>query len=315
MWQNDSEFISWAMGNLPQTPDGECEGAEISHEDYPQEHVHTLISMRNAIMRGQKPTNIRFNSEIRVRKLTSEEHGTWMTDSPQEVFQLKEPLIDVYGSVLVGGLGLGVASHLMMKCSTIFNVTTIEMDPRIIKLVKPTVAPENQDDHIVIEADLFKFVEEMNEEDFDTAFFDIWQMTGEASWFQYIVPLRRLCRNKLDADNIHCWLEDEMWTQMYQACKVRAHMDLELIGNFPPYVAFARACRDRKLPIRIEKMEELYSQERLQAEQKEPSGEVKQLLAIFSKPGTEMWERTFGDHFDAAVEEHTNKYNLPKSNE
>jgi len=190
----------------PETPDGESNSVKITHDIVDQGTPLEVVSMRNAILMGMQPLRAVFDDDIKIRRL-SYEGGTWMTDSPQEVSQMIEPLDELYGDVLVGGLGLGVFTHLLSLQDDVSEVTTVERDQNIIDLV---------DKHIVTDEivcnDLFEFLKNTPDGRYESGFFDIWQPTGEMVWANYVVPLRRLARDCVT--DLWCWNEIEMEGQI-----------------------------------------------------------------------------------------------------
>ncbi len=204
----DSTRIKKLMENRPETPVCELDDIRVTHTVYPAGKRMTVVSMRNAIFQGVRPSSVEFDIDIIVRDLEDEGHGCWMKDDPQEISQM--PVEEVYGDVLVGGLGLGCFSHLVQRLNdNARSVTTVERDSRIIKLIEPHVDASR---HKVINDDIYAFARSVPSQVYSSAFLDTWQSTGELCWVNEVVPLRRLIGDKIDT--VWCWNEAEMTGQV-----------------------------------------------------------------------------------------------------
>lgn len=201
----------------PDTPDGQVADLKITHKVVPAGKPHEVVSIRNALMMGQQRTNITFDEPLKIRNL-SYKGGVWMTDSAQEVWQMRDALeqiktisdldISRFCNVLVGGLGLGLFSRLAEKWADA-RVTTIEKDRRVIDLI--------QFHGDVVHADIYDFCRDLPEsygsrKQPHIAFLDTWQSTGEWCWNHEVVPLRRLIGDKIP--KVICWNEEEMIGQI-----------------------------------------------------------------------------------------------------
>lgn len=177
----------------------------------------TIVNMRNAIYSGLKPQSIVISDwDITVHKLLH--HGDLVTsDCPNEIYtQWKNGFDQAYGRVLVGGLGIGMASCIIANAiKGVSSVTTVEIDQDDIALIKPQL-PKFQVPHHIVRADLFKYIKTSSEKghSFDSAYFDIWSGTGESSWSSYIVPLRRLMAKYHPDAKVTNWLEGDMVGQI-----------------------------------------------------------------------------------------------------
>ena len=167
-----------------------------------------IIGLRQAFARGIQPASAMLKEPLRYHEL-SDKNGVWMTDLPEELFQIEEALamIKPSGRVLVAGLGLGIMAK---RCAQIAkHVTVVEINKQIIKLC---AAPFYK----TVRADIFDY---LNQHDIDPAFshyiLDTWRGTGETTWWEEVLPLRRLIRNIHGAKpKIHCWAEDIMQGQV-----------------------------------------------------------------------------------------------------
>lgn len=204
-----SEWIAQVIPLRPKTPTVVDGDLSISIEVVPAGKPHAVVSLSNAFAKGQSPWDVIFDEEVEVRRL-SYEGGEWMTDSCQELYQMK-PALDLLQTMsepelLIGGLGLGVFTHLATEFAGSV-ATTVERDHRIVKYVAPYTA------RAVIIADIYDVAKHVEPGQYDVAFFDTWQMTGEHCWVNEVVPLRRLIGEKIP--HVLCWNEDEMIGQVY----------------------------------------------------------------------------------------------------
>jgi len=205
----DFEWLRDMMNQRPDVPAGERDGISIVVDTLPAGKKTTVVSMRNALLRGEPVTDMSFECDHAIRALRDVDHGEWFRDDPQEVWQMYDALEAIADmddpSVLVGGLGLGTFSRLADVYAGGI-VTTVERDERIVELVAKYATRR------VIVADIYNFVREIGPDEYDIAFLDTWQMTGEQCWVDEVVPLRRLIGGKIP--EIHCWNEREMFGQI-----------------------------------------------------------------------------------------------------
>ena len=177
-------------------------------------------SMRTLVLGGHEQKNIKYSWETTWHSLT-EDGGGWMTDLPIEQTQADNMLDEnVYGTVLIGGLGLGYAAQLIANQPQVNRIIVVEQSQDVVDLVwKHLQFPEHVKATIVV-ADLFDylkrdFLEGLNDEDdvIDCGFYDIWQSDGEYTFHNTVVPLRKLSSTVVDGP-LYCWNEDIMRTQL-----------------------------------------------------------------------------------------------------
>jgi len=234
----DQTYLEWMLENRPETPEGKSGKISITHEVIPIGTELPIVSMRNAIFMGQKPTKIKFTHPFIIRHLKEEDQGEWMTDSPQEIWQMAKPIQECHGKVLVGGLGLGVVAHLMDEINDdIKEVVVIEKNSDILDLVSDAIS----DGVDIREGNLFEYLKHVEPEQYDSAFFDIWQSTGEISWVEYIVPLRRATAKKIP--HVLCWNEVEMQGQLRNTFQSAAYCkEDDLYQGMMAYADVFRRC-------------------------------------------------------------------------
>jgi hypothetical protein len=193
--------------NLPACKSG---NAEIRHRVIqPGERVN-IVGQRQALLRGMSPIVGMVEKPLRVHELIHRDHGMWMSDVPEELNQIGELLHTVkpFGSVLIGGLGLGLLASAVAQRATVTNVTVVEKDRDVIKLCAP---PNSLFD--TVKADITEFLATCKP--FDFFLLDTWQGTNEGTWWSQVMPMRRLIRQRFGRlPVVHCWAEDIMRGQI-----------------------------------------------------------------------------------------------------
>lgn len=286
------------LQHLPDVPDGRSGKFSITHKIIPAGEPVQVASMRNAIFMGEQATTVSFAQPLKVRELKQAGQGTWMSDHPQEVWQMRHVIdacIDM-DKVLVGGLGLGVVSHLLGELGWCKEVITVEKSKNIDELVSPHITKKSE----TIVADLFKFLKYTNEE-WDLGFFDIWQPTGERVWSEYVVPLRRLARGKVK--KVLCWNEKEMQGQLINALLPVAHC--EDATGIPPYEVFRRIAQEEGIVTptwsamkwKVGDIDQF--KKRMEAEQVgRENDDLVRLMEVYFDVSSSYWEGMFGKLWD-----------------
>lgn len=96
----------------------------------------------------------------------------WMSDSPMEYFKAVDLVTRTKGgNVLVGGLGLGLITHLLANRVDIEHITVVEIEPDVIKLVKDSLPAKVA----VIEGNFLDYLLDKRDEHYDTIIADIWK--------------------------------------------------------------------------------------------------------------------------------------------
>jgi len=168
-----------------------------------------VIGARWAYTRDTAPLNAKLKKPLRYHGLHEEGHGLWMTDLPEELNQIEEMLYDVrpQGHVLVGGLGLGIVAKRVAEIIGVKSVTVVEKSRNIIKLCA------NRSYNTVC-SDIIKYLRTASFP-FDYFLLDTWCGTNETTWWNEVLPLRRLIRQRWGAKPVlHCWAEDIMFGQV-----------------------------------------------------------------------------------------------------
>ncbi len=189
-----------------------------------------IIGMRQAVMRGIRPATALLKVPLIIHELR-DKNGIWMTDLPEELFQIEEALAVAKpeGRVLVAGLGLGIIAMRCVELDGVDGVTVVEIDKRVIKLCA------KRDLYQVVHADIFTFLNR-TVNPFDHYMLDIWRGTSESTWWSEVMPLRRLIR-KIHGTKpkIHCWAEDIMQGQV--GAKLRSPIRDWHYKEFPPSIS------------------------------------------------------------------------------
>lgn len=195
-------------------------------------------NMRTLVLGGHEPQNIKYSWETTWHSLT-EDDGVWMTDLPIEQAQADNMLDEnVYGTVLIGGLGLGYAAQLIANQPQVDRIIVVEKSQDVVDLVwKHLQFPDRVKATIVV-SDLFDylkrdFLDGLDDEDdvIDCGFYDIWQSDGEFTFHNSVVPLRKLSFTVVDGP-LYCWNEDIMRTQLAMALHSESTM---LAHPFPGF--------------------------------------------------------------------------------
>jgi hypothetical protein len=294
------------LDNRPEIPEGELDRVKIEHVHHAPGSNLIVVSPRNAIFMDQRPTRLIFHQGYKEQQL-SYEGGVWMTDTPQEIWQMDEIIKIANGNVVVGGLGLGIVSHLISLLNhNVKVVVTVEKDQRVIDLVSDYIA------HDVCDlSDIHEWLDTFIPGTADFMFLDTWQSTGETTWFEQIVPLRRKCRTKIEASNVLCWNEEEMMGQLRQG----AHKHVDLPDTIQGYhntvnVIMRRAAVRQGIRSTFYSLEQIKSDPMLMVTLQHKNEQDQQVVNLFERlmnPGTDQWEQEFGDMWDRAVEE-KNRY-------
>lgn len=306
--QVDWDWLQRAMELRPETPAGKSGDVEVTHEIQSAGTKLPVVSMRNAIFMGQRPSSVRFDVDVIYRALVSKAHGTWMTDSAQEVYQCRDAIQAVKRAgkcnLLIGGLGLGCYSQLAMRM-TRANVTTVERSKDVIKLVGDHIIAAGKPHHRIVRDCIYKFSKQMAAGEYDVALLDTWQATGEFCWVKEVIPLRRITRPKVA--QVYCWNEEEMIGQF----KMSAHRKMlfdprEIPGGDAHHRTVSLAARDEGIigkgltrdQLGKDEIHEVFAAEAALSLRPE----AREIVDAFAHDvGSPEWERRFGRHWERAI--------------
>jgi hypothetical protein len=264
----------------------------------PGEHI-PLIGVREGFLTGRQPLGTTFDEPFTYAKLTDEDNGTWMTTTLQETAQMADAARQLRGRVLVGGLGLGVIPWLLAHSMRVKNVTVIEIEKDLIELIRPYVPPFGVK---VVHADLFEYVKTMGPGQFDTAFYDIWQGTGEWTWQTQVVPLRRASAGKVK--KILCWQETEMISQMNMMLFRTADVDAAELADRAStahYWVWRKAVEHLRPRPRLTNQSDPRAFAEVMGDNA-ADADIRAMAHLYlTKVGWPAWEKRFGKYWDRTV--------------
>lgn len=198
-------------------PERKHRNVRIRHRLEPAGTEVPVVGMRQAALRGCVPAfTAPLQTPLRITELVEERRGggLWMTDSPEELNQIHEMLHTVQprGHVLIGGLGLGCAATLVARYPGVTRVDVVERNASVIALCG------RPDEYTIHHADLYEFLGDRNRTlPYLTYLLDTWMATSEHTWWEEIVPLRRVLAQRAVGAKVHCWAEDIMVAQVQRA--------------------------------------------------------------------------------------------------
>ena len=217
-------------------PIGKSGDYAIEHNEKKADTSLPTTSMRTSVLGGHEQKNISFPYKTTWHSLT-EDDGVWMTDLPIEQTQHDNTLDgNVYGTVLIGGLGLGYAAQLIANQPQVDRIIVVEQSQDVVNLVWEHLRFPAHVKATIVVADLFDylkrpFLDGLDDEDdvINCGFYDIWRSDGEYTFHNTVVPLRKLSFTVVDGP-LYCWNEDIMRSQLMLAL----HTNMVMLSNpFP----------------------------------------------------------------------------------
>jgi hypothetical protein len=281
-------------------------GIEIRHRRYKPGQSLMLVNMRVALLTGLPLCEYTCKKPTVIHELYSKEHGTWMTDLPCELVQMHDELAKhARGTVLVGGLGLGILPRMVAQMERVKRVVVVEQDQRVVDLVWPLLEPQLLGKGEVRVADIHSF--EPKRKEFTVALLDTWQNTSEMTWVFDVVPLRRRFRHAIRS--IHCWQEDAMLSQvsrhLFGIAAIREAEDIKSPACAHSY-AFVKGLdrmhikRHRYMPG-SDSLKQLASIEEARMANYRDRAVYWAASLFLHHVGSPQWERMFGDAWDEAI--------------
>lgn len=179
-----------------------------------------IIGARQAYTRRIKPYGVRLSEEHRIVNLIEGKDGLWMTDKPEELFQMAEAVeaVKPHGKVLIGGLGLGIYARMVSKLKKVKEITVVERSKDVINMVGADTQKYASMYGVklnIICSDIYSFLLYGHDDPFNVYMLDTWAGTGEMEYWNNVIHLRRAIRNNFGPKpKIHCWAEDIMWGQV-----------------------------------------------------------------------------------------------------
>ena len=193
-------------------PEKRAGALQIKHTFHEAGEEVMVVGPRQALLRGCKAYKAHLPKPRRMHHLVDDVHGTWMTDLPEELFQIAEMLVEVNprGNVLVGGLGLGILARTLCERKSVKRVVVVERSREVIDLcgfVDPKLT--------IVNLDIVSALSVVGKGEYSHFLLDTWQGTNEMTWWREVFPQRRLIRQHCGrSPKIHCWAEDIMAGQI-----------------------------------------------------------------------------------------------------
>lgn len=274
---------------------------KIERTIHPAGEKMSIVSMRDAIFTGQPRTELVLTWPTAVHYLRGPD-GTWMSDQPCELVQMYLELASkAQGRVLIGGLGLGVLSNMVLQFKDV-HVTTVERSVPVIALMKPYNVGK------VVRANIYTFVDRLKPDMFDVALLDTWQGTGEWVWFEDVVPLRRKLYGKVS--EVYCWHEETLRSQVWMGLFRAVNMPMNIfegIGQVPKRawrlglaqlgIGFAL----HKNTVAEDKLRDFGYLLKLEEENRKNPVLITFARRFLLEVGSPWWEETFGVHWDSSL--------------
>jgi len=287
MGKTKPRTLGWI--DLPESKSGK---SRIEHRLIKKDERVTMRSRRESFFGDGKSTYTIAPYDIRLHYLVEDGEATWASDHPQEVFSQMPCVEGFHGSVLVGGLGVGLIIAKLLQMPEVTSITVIEKSEDVIKLVwDKVVRGRDKRRCSVVCHDLFDFLTRCQWKGvtYDCAYYDIWCPNGEDVLFTHIRPLRSLSRGVV-TDKLTCWQEDVMTGQL----TFELRTCLATLGQVPGYAGLSDGEFDRA-----------YNSSRTRwafwnwYRKTKPNAETAQAMAeLYSKNyacSTEAWLKVFGE--------------------
>jgi hypothetical protein len=116
----------------------------------------------------------RSTGPIDVTALVDQRGRVWMSDPPQERMMMHANAMRSHGSVLVGGLGLGIFPQYAASRREVEGFTIVERSPEVISLIEPVLRESVSLPVTIIHSSLEEYLAECTDR-FDTVFLDTWE--------------------------------------------------------------------------------------------------------------------------------------------
>lgn len=290
---------------LPETTFGT---AKLEHVHYDKGKPIMLVNFRVAMLTGWPVCEYIAPEPTVIQALTEEGEGCWMTDMPCELVQMHHELAQhANGTVLIGGLGLGLVARMVAERKSVERVAVVEKSHDVVNCIWPQLR-ERLPAHVRGKIDVY--TADINDHikldvKYDVALLDTWQGNNEMTWTGDVVPMRRALRGK--AHEIHAWQEVAMHTQMGRALfRVSAFKQPDAVLGIPHYYALWKALESEGVErVRVDgdpgSLDFLARTEAAMMENAQ-NEEVRHIVGILLHHcGTYLWERMFGKYWDDAV--------------
>lgn len=292
----DAHEVFWLYNRAPKYKVRKQGRFRIEKEVVPANRSIHVVTKRQMLYGGMRPLIVQIAEPVTFHRLWSESDGCWMSTHFQEIAGLIEPIQKAHGNVLIGGLGMGLAAHLMAEQSAVSNVTVVEIDPDLIKLIRPMISKEIE----IVQDDLFRYLQHTQRQ-YHYGYYDIWQRCGEWTWQTMIVKLRRLSREKVK--KVDCWEEQQIKDQVLDGIHRAVDIPEDYLHgrfSFNHKWVFRMACRDIRPKARADMKDKDLPFTLMQygvENAKDPI--IRKRARIFvNNVGTPLWEKMFGAYWD-----------------
>lgn len=211
-------------------PEASTRRFKITHHKHKKGEELHVIDPRMSFTTGLPVRKIKLQDDWTAMRLSDKTDGVLMSTIPIETFSQIHPACDAYGHVLVGGLGLGYVVEMMSDNRNVTSITIVEKEQEIIDLVGETIKSVCKMPVRIVKSDICKFLK-TTKFDYDYIYLDTWSGTGESTFYDTVLPLRKLAQKRLRTNdsvewrrqNICCWMEEVMRGQVLSGI-VTKHM-------------------------------------------------------------------------------------------
>jgi hypothetical protein len=173
------------------------------------EHIHIdqkmveEVKFRSAL-RGQVK-EVRTLKAGRYIKLTDKrKKEIVMSDTPMELETNNEVLENARGSVLIGGLGLGIILLAIQKKKEVKRIVVVEKEMELIIRIASQLPLNNKVE--IVHGDILTWE---TDEKFDTQYFDIWNHISGDNWAEMKALNARYRKNRNKGAWVRSWRQDD----------------------------------------------------------------------------------------------------------
>jgi len=174
-----------------------------------------------------------------------------MTVTPSEINTMTSDIQAARGKVAVFGLGLGYYAFMASEKADVTEVTVVERDPAVISLFKEFILPQfpHADKVTVVEADAYRFAEQMGPKRYDCAYVDIWHDVLDG--VEMYLKMKRLEKHSPDTAFFY-WIEPSMlaWLRgmaLMEMAENQTGPMLQTIGKQESVETLKQALQDENL--------------------------------------------------------------------
>lgn len=199
-WQDDRHDYQSLFVSLTLPPEGDHPGGlTLLRQDLEVHEIYDWFpivapSMRESCTLYKRNPDCDFDWESREFRSTEAgaepPYTVWMSDGPQERLMMWEAAKRARGTVLCGGLGLGIFPQFALSLGRVTAVHVIELDPDVVRLVKDGWARQpwaGVERCTITEARVEEFLSTTRER-YDTVYVDTW----DAIYHEYLPHLNEL---------------------------------------------------------------------------------------------------------------------------